>query len=139
MLVSDGVRSFTFFHYADGMIECTTGDLSGGMKGRGGREAEIGYDAGHDVNHHSIHLSGTPEIINISSTSNVNRSGVWTFRLDLQEKSMTPDYKEGPLVTCCDQSEYRYMCLCVVFEDMCLVNKIFTPQSCFICKILLYL
>ena len=66
----------------------------------GGHEAEIGYDAGDNVNHHSIYLSGTPEIINISSTSNVNRSGVSAFRLDLQEKPMTPDYNEGPLVTC---------------------------------------
>ena len=100
MLVSDGVRSFTFFHYADGMIEWTTGDETG-MNGLGGREAEIGYDAGDGVNYHSIYLSGTPEIINITSTSNVNRSGVWAFRLDLEEEAV---------VTCSDESEYMYMC-----------------------------
>ena len=93
VLVSDGVRSFTFFHYADGMMEWTTGDVSGGMNGLGGREAEIGYDAGDGVNYHSIYLSGTPQVINISSTSNVNRNGVWAFRID------------DASVTCCEESE----------------------------------
>ena len=145
MLVSDGGRSFTFFlHYADGMMEWTTGDSTGGMNGLGGREAEDRYDAGDGINYHSIYLSGTPEVINICSTSNVNRSGVWAFRLDQEkdqekepvvtdqdeeltipdqveeptildqvEESMVPDYEEEPVVTCCDQSEYMYMCLCV--------------------------
>ena len=82
------------------MIEWTTGDLSGGMDGLGGREAEIGYDAGDGVNYHSIYLSGTPEIINIASTSNVNRSGVWVFRLDLEEDP----------VESCYYSENMYIC-----------------------------
>ena len=67
------------------MVEWTTGDSTGGMNGLGGREAEIGYDAGDGVNYHSIYLSGTPEIINIASTSNVNRNGLWAFRLDMGE------------------------------------------------------
>ena len=146
MLVSDGVKSFTFFHYADGMIEWTTGDVTG-MNGLGGREAQIGYDAGDGVNYHSIYLSGTPEIINISSTSNVNRSGVWAFRLDLEkdqeeepevtdqeeeptipdqeeeptipdqvEESMVPDYAEGPVVTCCDQSTCTCVCVWITSQ-----------------------
>ena len=94
VLVSVGVCSFTFFHYADSMIEWTTGDETG-MNDLGGCETEIGYDAGDDVNYHSIYLSGTPEVINISRMSNVNRSGVWAFRLDLEkdqeEESIMPD------------------------------------------------
>ena len=58
------------------MMEWTTGDVSG-MNGLGGREAEIGYDAGDGVNYQSIYLSGTPDVINITITSNVNIRGVW--------------------------------------------------------------
>ena len=50
-----------------------------------GSEAEIGYDAGDSVNYHGIYLSGTPDVINITSTSNVNRSGVRDFRFYLEE------------------------------------------------------
>ena len=63
------------------MMEWTTGDFSGGVNGLGGREAEIGYDAGDGVNYYSILFSGTPEVINIASTSNVGIGGVWAFRL----------------------------------------------------------
>ena len=98
MLVSDGVRSFTFFHYADGMIEWITGDLTG-SNGLGGREAEIGYDAGDGVNYHSIYLSGTPGVLNIASTSNVGIGGVWAFRLDQEDEAV---------VTCSEKSEYVY-------------------------------
>ena len=79
-------------------MEWTTGDSTGGMNGLGGREAEDRYDAGDGINYHSIYLSGTPEVINISSISNVNRSGVWAFRLDLEK-----DQEEEPVVT--DQDE----------------------------------
>ena len=57
----------------------------------------------------------------------MNRSGVWAFRLDLEkdqeeepevtdqvEESVVPAYEDGPVVTCCDQSEYMCMCLCVI-------------------------
>ena len=97
MLVSDGIHSFTFFHYADGMIEWTTGDETG-SNGLGGREAEIGYDAGDGVNYQSIYLSGTPEVINITSTSNVGIGGVWAFRLDQEEEPVVPDQEEEPTV-----------------------------------------
>ena len=124
------------------MIEWTTGDVTG-MNGLGGREAEIGYDAGDGVNYHSIYLSGTPAVINIASTSNVNMSGVWAFRLDLEkdheeeptipdqveeptiteqvEEAMVPDYEDEPVVTCCDQSEYMCMYLCVTFAVLVLI------------------
>ena len=55
------------------MIEWTTGDITG-RNGLGGREAEIRYDAGDDVNYQRVYLSSPPEIINISCISNVNRS-----------------------------------------------------------------
>ena len=34
---------------------------------------------------------------------------------DQVEESMVPDHEERPVVTCCDQSEYMCMCLCVTF------------------------
>ena len=80
------------------MIEWTTGDETG-FNGLGGREAEIGYDAGDGVNYHSIFLSGTPEVLNIASTSNVGIGGVWAFRLDQEDE---------PVVTCSEKSEYVY-------------------------------
>ena len=61
---------------------------------------------------------------------------MWVFRLYIekdQEKepevtdqvndseSLPPDYKEGSLVTCCDQSECMYKCL-LYFENSWLVN-----------------
>ena len=116
------------------------------MNGLGGCEAEIRYDAGDSVNYYSIYLSGTPKVINIASASNVNRRGVWEFRLDLEkdqeehvvpdqvEESMAPDYKGWPLVTCCDQSEYLHG----IFQQSWLLI-IFTPQSGFKNEVLLNL
>ena len=94
VLVSDGVRSFTFFHYADGMIEWTTSGPDGIT---GVNNAEIGYDAGDGINYHNVYFSGTPEVINITSTSNVGVGGVWAFRLD---------QVENPSVACSEQSEF---------------------------------
>ena len=84
------------------MIEWTTGDDTG-MNGLGGREAQVGYDAGDGVNYHSIFVSGTPEVINITSTSNVGTGGVWAFRLDREEE---------PVVACSDKSE------CIASNDL---------------------
>ena len=46
---------------------------------------------------------------------------------DQMKESMVPAYEEEPAVTCCDQSEYIYICLCVLFEECWLVN-ILTPR-----------
>ena len=70
--------SFMIFLYADGLIQWTTGDGSGGTNGLGGNAATAGYDDNGD-NFFNIPGSGTAEIINITQTSNVGIPGMWMF------------------------------------------------------------
>jgi len=84
VLTTDGVRSFIIFLYADGLIQWTTGGASGGTNGLGGIEATAGYDAGDFRNFFNIPGTGTPEIINITRTSNVGNPGVWMFSTTIQ-------------------------------------------------------
>ena len=79
--------SFTIFHYADGMIEWTTGDVSG-INGLGGNPAQVGYDAGDGIWFYNIPAAGTADILSIASTSNAGVGGVWAFRLDEEEFSL---------------------------------------------------
>lgn len=80
--MSDGTYSFVSFLYADGLIQWTTGDASGGTDGLGGTPAQGGFNAGDGIRFFSIPGSQTAAILNISSTSNVGIPGVWTFRVD---------------------------------------------------------
>ena len=82
-MVSNGIQSFTFYHYADGMIEWTTADKAG--IDVDAVPAHVGYDAGDKTWYHNIQASGTPSIINITGTSNVAIEGIWAFRLDEEE------------------------------------------------------
>jgi len=68
--------------YADGLIQWTTGDSAGGVNGTGGLAAQAGINAGDGITSITIPGSGTPAIINIDQTSNVNISGVWVFQVD---------------------------------------------------------
>lgn len=70
------------FLYADGKIQWTTGDASGGENGFGGTPALAGFNAGDSIRFFNVPGSRTSEIINITSTSNVNKPGVWIFRTD---------------------------------------------------------
>ena len=70
--------SFMIFLYADGLIQWTTGDGSGGTNGLGGNAATAGYDDNGD-NSFNIPGSGTAAIINITQTSNVGIPGMWMF------------------------------------------------------------
>ena len=67
--------------YADGGIQWTTGDDSGGFGGLGGTEALAGINVGDGVNYATIPGSLTPSIINIAGTSNVGIPGVWMFKV----------------------------------------------------------
>ena len=79
-MISDGLESYTIFQYADGLIEWIT------------REnlfitqeitiTQVGFDAGDGVWFKTLPESGTPQIINITRTSNLRKSGVWAFKLD---------------------------------------------------------
>ena len=76
------MESFVIFLYADGRIQWTTGDNSGGFRGLGGNEALAGINAGDGVGFVTIPRSLTTRIINIDQTSNVGTPGIWIFRVD---------------------------------------------------------
>ena len=80
-LATDNVRSFVIFQYADGLIQWTTGDASGGAGGLGGTPAQVGFNAGDSKNYANVPGSKTPAIINITSTSNVMVPGQWIFQV----------------------------------------------------------
>lgn len=81
--MSNGPFTFTSFLYADGLIQWTTGDASGGTNGLGGTPAQGGFNAGDGERFFSIPGSQTAAIINIASTTNIGIPGVWIFRIDL--------------------------------------------------------
>ena len=68
------------FLYADGRMQWTTGDLSGGDDGVGGTEALAGINAGDGINFVTIPGSRTSNIVNIAKTSNVGIPGIWIFK-----------------------------------------------------------
>ncbi len=82
VLIADGNCSFVTYLYADGLIQWTTGDASGGSGGLGGTPAQAGFDAGDQSRSFSIDGSLTADIINIDTTTNVGVPGQWTFRVD---------------------------------------------------------
>ena len=90
-MVTNGESSFVIFLYADGGIQWTSSDDSDGINGLGGNAALVGYNAGDGVRYATVPESMTPEIINISSTSNVGVPGVWIFRVDREEISSCND------------------------------------------------
>ena len=76
------MQSFAIFLYADGEIQWTTGEASGGTDGLGGTPAQVGFNAGDGVNYAAVPASRTADIINIASTSNVGVPGVWIFQIN---------------------------------------------------------
>ncbi|XP_077312606.1 sushi, nidogen and EGF-like domain-containing protein 1 [Lithobates pipiens] len=81
VLITNASLTFAMFNYAS--IHWTTGTSSGGdSKGTGGTPALAGVNSGYKVGYYQIASSLTSEIINISSTSNVNVPGRWVFKLD---------------------------------------------------------
>ena len=82
ILATNGFNTFAIFLYADGMIQWTTGDISGGNGGLGGTPAQVGFNAGDGVRFAIVPESQTNQIVNIDTTSNVDVPGVWIFRLD---------------------------------------------------------
>ena len=67
--------------YAEGRMQWTTGVKSGGHYGLNGTEALAGINAGDSINHITIPGSQSPDIINITRTSNVGIPGVWMFQV----------------------------------------------------------
>ena len=102
VLATDGLTSFVIFLYADGEIQWTTGDASGGSGGLGGTPAQVGFNAGDGIRSTTVNESRTPEIINITETTNTNcgKNGVIIYRVD----DIEPQNKA------CNNGEYQCLC-----------------------------
>ena len=68
--------------YADGGIQWTTGDASGGEGGFGGTPAQAGFDSGNGVDFTVINGSFTDNIVNIDKISNVDIPGLFIFQVN---------------------------------------------------------
>lgn len=95
-MITDGRRSFVIFLYADGEIQWTTGDASGGRNGFGGTEAQVGFNAGDGIRFASVPGSRTGDIVNIDTTSNVGIPGVWVFRVDEDDITVIRNCSDDP-------------------------------------------
>jgi len=82
VLATNGTQTYAIFLYADGLIQWTTGDNQGGVNGLGGNPAQVGFNNGDGTNFAVIPPSGTADVLNLDSTSNVNMPGVWIFQID---------------------------------------------------------
>ena len=81
MLATNGRgETFAIFLYADGLIQWTTGDADGGTNGLGGNPAQIGVNSG-DGESAVIGISGTSDVINAASTSNIGEDGVYVIKI----------------------------------------------------------
>ena len=90
VLVSDGRLSFVIFLYAEGLIQWTTGDASGGSNGLGGTPAQVGFNTGNTRQYASVEGSRTPDIVNIDDRiGNTGQKGVWVFRVDDEDIRVT--------------------------------------------------
>ena len=103
LITANNESSYVYFLYKQGGIQWTTGNSNGGtqgmynhfhhvavassllcalMKGLGGNPATIGLNAGDMVNYLTVMGSNTPDVINISSTTNTDMPGVWVFQVN---------------------------------------------------------
>ena len=80
VLATNELESFVMFLYAD--LQWTTGDYSsGGFDGLGGTEALAGFNAGNQINSYTLPGSRTPNIVDITKSSNVGIPGTWIFKV----------------------------------------------------------
>lgn len=75
-MVTDGEISFVAFLYADGLIQWLTGT------NHVENPAEVGVNAGDGIRFFRHPDSNTFDLLNIASTSNVNKPGMWIVRTD---------------------------------------------------------
>ena len=73
--------TYAIFLYADGEIQWTTGDADGGTNGLGGNTAQIGFNRGDGTDFGVIPISGTIDVGNVASTSNIGVDGVYIFKI----------------------------------------------------------
>ena len=88
------METYAIYLYADGEIQWTTGDADGGVNGLGGNPAQVGFNRGDGTDFGVIPMSGTADVINIASTSNVGVGGQYIFKISddpiAVEQSKTP-------------------------------------------------
>ena len=105
VLATDGNKSFALFQYADlqwaladprtdtstatasgsGGGEGTTTVVSGSGSGSGSGDAvlaQVGFSAGDGMRYYVLNASGTYDVLRLNSTSNIDRPGLWIFRVD---------------------------------------------------------
>ena len=70
ILVTDNIRSYAIFLYANGLIQWPS---SG---------AQVGFNAGDNINYVIVPGSRTPNILNIAQMSNVGIGGQWVFQIN---------------------------------------------------------
>ena len=78
-MATNGNSSFALFLYLDDGIQWTTGDT---LSGLGGIEAQVGFNAGDDINYYTVCGSMTPSIADIETTSNVGIPGMYILELN---------------------------------------------------------
>ena len=83
ILITDGTYSFVIFLYADGLIQWSLGTSSS-------IHAQAGFNAGDGVRATTISGSQTPEIVNITSTSNIGVPGKYLYRVEDTTIPATP-------------------------------------------------
>eukprot|EP00079_Xenopus_tropicalis_P019605 XP_012809472.1 PREDICTED: mucin-4-like isoform X1 [Xenopus tropicalis] len=82
ILSSDGNVTYLLFNYAD--INWTTGTATGGASqiGLGGMSVLAGINSGKNTGYYKLPGSFSSGVISLSSTSNVNFTGCWSFKVD---------------------------------------------------------
>ena len=115
ILATNNVQTYAIFQYADGLIQWTTGDGSGGSGGLGGIPAQVGFNAGDSVSYSNVPGSRTPAIINITSTSNVLVPGQWIFQV--QNAMITSTGRAESNINDSKASLIRLKSTCIVFHD----------------------
>ena len=75
-MVTDGEISFVIFLYADDLIQWLWSEDHEGIP------AEVGVNAGDGIRFFRHPDSNTLNLLNISSSSNVDNPGVWIIRTD---------------------------------------------------------
>ena len=70
ILVTENIRSYAIFLYADGLIQWPS---SG---------AQVGFNAGDNMTYVNVPGSRTPSILNITQMSNVGIGGQWVFQTE---------------------------------------------------------
>lgn len=66
----------------------------------GGSEAQAGFSSGDGLLSFSLPGSQTPQVLELSSTSNVQRPGVWVFRVDGNITNTTSQFNHVLVIRC---------------------------------------